>query len=332
VSTRDRPRISVVVPTYNRGRRLGETVSSILASRLDAVGRAELIVVDDGSPIPASLADVVAPEAIPLRLLRQENAGPAAARNAGFRAAQGEIVLFVDDDIIVPAQLLQEHVSAHARLGDVVVCGRCVLERPQGGQSLYAYLEGAGQDPGRDLAEEFVPIHVVASGQISVRRATFARDDGVYRQDLKTPGAEEFELSMRLRARSIPAYLATRIAAVHGQAVDIDSISRQQYKHGMGYAEAAVKYPETLALPEMAAVIQACGPPTAGGSATGTAKRLLKDVASSPVVRGGVLALARGAGRFPLPARAQAALYHAAISSHFIAGVRRGLQTFGKSP
>jgi GT2 family glycosyltransferase len=323
----DSPRISVVVPTYNRGPLLRDTIDAILRSRLDGVGAAELIVVDDGSPVPAALGPDATAPGFAVSLLRRTNGGPAAARNTGFRAARGAVVLFVDDDITVPPDLLADHLAAHERLGIAVVCGRCVLKPPSGRRRLFDFLEGLGHDPGRDALEEFVQIHIVASGQISMPRSVFP-SEGAYREDLKTPGAEEFELSMRLRTLGVPIFLAPRIQALHCQPVDIDSVSRQQYKHGMGYAEAAVKCPETLALPELATVIRASGPPAPPESAPATAKRLLKSVASSPVVRGGVLAVARWADRLPVPARAQAVLYRAAISSHFVAGVRRGLQLF----
>jgi len=326
------PRLSVVVPTYNRGPLLRDTIDAILRSRLDRVGATELIVVDDGSPVPADLGPDATAPGFTVRLLRRPNGGPAAARNTGYRAARGDIVLFIDDDITVPPDLVERHLAAHERLGVAVVCGRCVLRPPPGRRGLFDFLEGQGHDPGRDTHEEFVRIQIVASGQISVPRSLAPSGEGAYREDLKTPGAEEFELSMRLRTLGVPIFLAPQIQALHCQAVDIDSVSRQQYKHGMGYAEAAVKCPETLALPELATVIEASGPPSTGEGVPARAKRLLKHVVSAPVMRGGVLAVARWADGLPLPARAQAALYRAAISSHFVAGVRQGLQLFRKPP
>jgi len=320
-------RLSVVVPTYRRGPRLRHTLEAILASHREAVGDAELIVVDDGSPEPVRLEGLAPPAGFAVRLLRQKNQGPAAARNAGFQAAQGEIVLFVDDDIVLPPDLLAAHVSAHDRLGPAVVCGRCVLEEPEDGKALYAYLEALGHDPGRDAADEFVPIAIVASGQISVRRSAFAAEGGVYRQDLETPGAEEFELSIRLRERGLPLVMATRIVGRHAQAVDIATISRQQYKHGIGYAEAAAKCPRTMALPELARAVAGVGGDARARD--GLARYLLKRAVSASPVRAGLLALARTADRVPFPRRLRWPLYRAAISSHFLAGVRRGLEVYG---
>ena len=59
-----------------------------------------MIVVSDGSTDGTDeyLADIETP--LNLRFLVQQNSGPAAARNNGFRSARGEDVLFIDDDVV----------------------------------------------------------------------------------------------------------------------------------------------------------------------------------------------------------------------------------------
>src|SRR5262249_771856 len=106
--------VTVVVPSYNRGDALAPTLDAILGSDLKSVGEIEVIVVDDGSPVPAkSVVDSrIVPQGVSLRCIRQDNAGPAAARNAGFREARGEVVLFVDDDILLPASGIRDHLRA----------------------------------------------------------------------------------------------------------------------------------------------------------------------------------------------------------------------------
>ena len=85
-------RVSVVVPTYGRAHAIRDCVAALQAQDADGL---EIVVVDDGSPVP--VADLpVTPH--PLRLLRQDNAGPAAARNRGVDAARGELVCLTDDD------------------------------------------------------------------------------------------------------------------------------------------------------------------------------------------------------------------------------------------
>lgn len=87
-------RFSAVVPVLARTDAARDDLARCLAA-LIAANPAEIIVVDDGSPTPVSVPDGVI-------LLRQANAGPAAARNVGAARASGEILVFVDADIVVP--------------------------------------------------------------------------------------------------------------------------------------------------------------------------------------------------------------------------------------
>ena len=97
-------RVSVVIPFYNLGRTLREAVDSVL--RADWPEK-EILIVDDGSDDPESLRVLgeIEREEIPgLSLIRQENKGLAAARNAGVARAEGQYLLLLDaDDMIEPA-------------------------------------------------------------------------------------------------------------------------------------------------------------------------------------------------------------------------------------
>ena len=64
--------------------------------------------------------------ALHFKCVRQENAGPAAARNLGFATSHGDIVIFIDDDILVPSDLVRLHVEAHVLNPGSVIFGGCV--------------------------------------------------------------------------------------------------------------------------------------------------------------------------------------------------------------
>ena len=88
---------SIIIPTYNRSERLANCLNAI--ALLDYPrDNFEVIVVDDGSK--TTLDGVIAPLAkqINIKLLCQENAGPATARNRGAELAQGRFLVFTDDD------------------------------------------------------------------------------------------------------------------------------------------------------------------------------------------------------------------------------------------
>ncbi len=96
--------LSVVVPYYNLGAYLVETIDSIVASTYRPL---EIVVVDDGSDDAASLdilERIAQQQADLVRVIHQERGGLARARNCGARAAQGEFLAFVDaDDLVEPS-------------------------------------------------------------------------------------------------------------------------------------------------------------------------------------------------------------------------------------
>lgn len=96
--------ISVVIPCYNARRWIGATLRSVLAQELPP---AEVVVVDDGSRDGS--AEQVERDFPQVRVVRQANAGVAAARNRGVREARGDWVAFIDaDDIWRPAKLRRQ--------------------------------------------------------------------------------------------------------------------------------------------------------------------------------------------------------------------------------
>lgn len=94
-------RVSVIIPTHNRRGMLREAIASARAQTLPPT---QIIVCDDGST-DGTEEDFREPDAL-LTYLRQAQAGPAAARNMGLRAAQGDAVAFLDsDDVWTPRKL-----------------------------------------------------------------------------------------------------------------------------------------------------------------------------------------------------------------------------------
>jgi GT2 family glycosyltransferase len=104
------PRVSVVVPTYRRTDLLERCLAALAAQRLPPEDY-EIVVVHDGPSAAARpTVQAVAPGAVYLELT--ERRGPAAARNAGWRAARAPIVAFTDDDTIPDAGWLAAGLAA----------------------------------------------------------------------------------------------------------------------------------------------------------------------------------------------------------------------------
>ena len=87
------PPVSVVVPCYNAAKFLPDAIASVRAQDYAPI---EIIVVDDGST--DDTPQVAAALGAGIRYLRQDNAGPASARNHGLHEARGEFIGFADAD------------------------------------------------------------------------------------------------------------------------------------------------------------------------------------------------------------------------------------------
>ena len=98
------PHVTAVLPVFNRAATVGVAIASVLAQSHD---RVDVVVVDDGSTdgsgnIARGFGDRVT-------VLRQERAGPYVARNRALRAAQGDLVAFIDsDDLWLPDRLARQ--------------------------------------------------------------------------------------------------------------------------------------------------------------------------------------------------------------------------------
>ena len=115
-SARETPRVSVILPFYNQAKYLQAAVESV---RAQGYSNCELIVVDDGSPVPAN---EVLGEATDLLLIRTENRGVSAARNTGAARSTGEYLLFFDADDLMPPGSIAAHVEAMRSAPEAALC------------------------------------------------------------------------------------------------------------------------------------------------------------------------------------------------------------------
>ncbi|HJQ75543.1 MAG TPA: glycosyltransferase [Gaiellaceae bacterium] len=107
-------RVSVVVPAFDAEATVGAAVSSVLWQTYRDF---EVVVVDDGSGDATGAIASSFPQ--PVRVVSQENAGVAAARNRGIAEAEGELIAFCDaDDVLLP-QHLEALVSVYDRQGGI---------------------------------------------------------------------------------------------------------------------------------------------------------------------------------------------------------------------
>ncbi len=121
--------ISVIIPAYNRAELLPATLRSLLGQTLPAD---EIIVVDDGSTDrTAEVAESFGPR---VRVIRQENSGPGAARNRGFQESRGEFIHFFDSDDLPALNKQEIQLTALEQSGADIAISPWVKGSFQGGR------------------------------------------------------------------------------------------------------------------------------------------------------------------------------------------------------
>ena len=114
------PKVSVIVPVYNKAKYVGKCIESILAQTLSDI---ELIIVNDGSKDNSESVCKAYLTDKRVQYLFQDNSGPAAARQYGIDHASGEYLGFVDaDDWIEPDMYEKMYNSAISADADIVMC------------------------------------------------------------------------------------------------------------------------------------------------------------------------------------------------------------------
>jgi glycosyltransferase involved in cell wall biosynthesis len=184
-------KVTVVMPVYNGSRYLSESIESVLAQTFHDY---EIVCVDDGST-DDSVA-LLGAYGQRIRVVRQENAGQSAARNAGVRLARGEYIAFLDQDDVWYPSKLQNQVAVLQAQPDVVLV-HCNFDRiDERGQMLE---RGAGiSERMSALASsmgQLIGEALIFPSAMMIRKDAYERIGGFHHA---LQGFEDFDLMARL--------------------------------------------------------------------------------------------------------------------------------------
>ena len=226
---------SVVIPTYNRRSILEKCLlaleQQVLFSELDGY---EVVVVDDGSTdgTPSWLRDE-ASRFPHLRMVEQEHGGPAEGRNRGVDNARGDLIVFIDSDLVVTESFLACHARALQKSwqqrGDR-------LSFTYGAVINTANFEQPTTEPHKFQDNSWA---YFATGNVAIDREVLERS-GLFDTNFRLYGWEDLELGERLRQMDVELVKCPEAVGYHWhpalrleQVPDLIRVERERAKMGL---------------------------------------------------------------------------------------------------
>lgn len=221
---------SIIIPTFNRIHFLKKTLQSVsqLTYPRDDF---EVIVVDDGSNDGTDQFIETTSFSFNIKFFKHEtNRFASAARNTGVRHARGEIMVFLDDDMEVIPEFLEEHVRCHIDSQRAVVVGNIQLGREVQPTGIIRYLNTRGVHklkPGQNM-----PFQYWCSGNASIRKSVLF-DIGLFDEQIRQYGGEDLELAFRLKKQGNVFFTyASKAISYHMHHRHISDVCRLMLNYG----------------------------------------------------------------------------------------------------
>jgi glycosyltransferase involved in cell wall biosynthesis len=225
--------VSVIIPAYNAAATIAETLKSL--SLQDYPGPIEVIVVDDGST--DRTPDVV--RRFPsVRYVRQDNAGPASARNHGARKASGTFLCFTDSDCVPHPDWISMLIKGFGARATGVVAGSYGIANPH--QPLAAGIHAEIVFRHRHLLPDFP--RFFGSYNFCIRKEFFERIGG-FSESYRQASGEDNDLSYRVQESGHRIFFARGALVDHYHTMRVGKYLREQFRHGFWRATMYARHP-----------------------------------------------------------------------------------------
>ncbi len=199
------PRISVIIPTFNRAHLLPRSIDSLLNQTISAH---TVVIVDDGST--DGTENLVSEKYPEITYLRQDNLGVSAARNAGIAATSGEWLAFLDSDDEWLPEKLQCQMEALAAEPEMMLCHTDEIWIRNGKRvnPMKKHDKHGGW-----IFDKCLPLCCVSPSSVIIHRSVFD-EVGLFDQSL--PACEDYDLWLRVTARYPVLYLNEKLIVKYG--------------------------------------------------------------------------------------------------------------------
>lgn len=247
--------LSVIIPTFNRRETLRRCLDALSEQTFPKSGY-EVVLADDGSN--DGTADFVRAYAktakADIRQIQQEHKGPAAARNAGVRAARGELLLFTGDDIIPDPHMLEEHCEWHRRYpaDNEAVLGYCTWSPHIRITPFMKWLEAGGvQFSYHNIMDsaEVDPELYFYTANISLKNSFLIAGE-MFDEDFRYAAYEDVELGTRLKKKGLALRFNKKAVGWHEHYTSLGSSCSRMVKVGEAGELLKIKLGQKTAAPQ----------------------------------------------------------------------------------
>lgn len=225
---KEKPTFTIVIPTYGRPRQLTGCLESLSALEFPSEDM-EVVIVDDGSEAPAH--DIVSEfqNRLALRMIVQQHAGPATARNRGVEKARGTFIAFTDDDCRPERDWLLKLKERFAVNPDWVVAGNTV-------NALEDNPYAAASQAIIDYLNSYYNVkdaRFMTSNNLALSRERFMKIGG-FDTSFPLAAAEDREFCDRCIHYGYETVFAPEVVVRHAHALTASRFLRQHYNYGRG--------------------------------------------------------------------------------------------------
>lgn len=246
-----KPYLSIIIPTYNRAEKLEKTLEHLHDQSLSAESY-EIIVVDDGSTDRTEEVLKKWGAKNPLvHTLHQKNAGQGVARNHGLKKAEGEVVLFIGDDIYASRDFLLNHVRFHQdKPEENAAClGLTEWEKPT--TPFMEWLTHGGPQFAYDrlTPNEEASFWFFYTSNLSIKTSLLKKES--FDENFKGYGWEDIELGYRLhKYADLKLIYCPAALANHDHPMEEKDLERKMLSIGKTAKTFQKKHPELPVVPQ----------------------------------------------------------------------------------
>lgn len=238
--------ISVVIATYNRSRSVRRILEALSAQTFPA-DQYEVIISIDGSNDETRATVDNFESSYELRSIWHPNSGRASACNRGIRAAAGEIVVILDDDMEPAPGLLAAHYDIHKSRSGLGVVGAVPIKVDESSSPVVRYV---GAKFNSHLCKISAPgyrirIRDFYSGNFSIGREDMLKH-GMYNEEFKIYGNEDVELAYRLLKAGLTLVYSSEALCIQNYDKDFAGLAKDTVSKGKNAVLLCTKYPDTF--------------------------------------------------------------------------------------